>query len=71
MSTTAHVVRTAELMAKARGLAQELGELCQLRINAGADPMGEVQAARTAMCEGLVAAGMTPRDAIRTTERFL
>jgi hypothetical protein len=71
MSTTAHVVRTAELMAKARGLAKELGDLCQMRINAGGDPIGELEAARAAMYEGLIVAGMTPRDALRTTERFL
>jgi hypothetical protein len=71
VSTTAHVVKTAQLMSLARGLAEELRELYQRRVNAGADPIGEAEEARRAMYEGLVSAGMMPRDAQRTTERFL
>jgi hypothetical protein len=71
LSTTAHVVRTAQLMALARQMAAELTALYQGRVNAGGDPIGEAEEAQRAMYEGLLAAGMTPRDAQRTVGRFL
>lgn len=70
MSSAVQLIVTAELMAKARALAVELDQLYQQRVNAGADPIAEAEERHHAFYEGLVAAGMTARDALRTVGRF-
>lgn len=69
-SATTHAILTAELMATARVLADDLNRLYRERVNAGGDPQGEAEARDRAFYDGLVAAGMMPRDALRTIERF-
>lgn len=70
MTTTAALIAQTSIMAKASVMATELEEHYRRRVAAGADPFAEAEERDRVFYDGLVAAGLQPRDAARAVRRF-